>query len=219
MVLHRISLKRTALLCFTLGAARVRQQFLEQGLGEASVSVPAHSPVVVQSAWLLLAHCASARANHTQMRRSRGSGTVRKEFTCLCQILQVDPAAIDAETRDSATLPMSLGGLGIRSAVRSCKAAHWASWADSLPMTFERHPHVANIMVEQLEHPRSPCFEAWLSFEGPHWGGKVRAPILEQVGDGRPELREPRGLRTWQHQMGGTRPRRVSNSPSSKQER
>ena len=81
-------------------------------------------------------------------------------FACLSQILQVDPASIDVETRDSATLPMSLGGLGIRSAVRTCKAAHWASWADCLPMILERHPLVANIMVEQLEHPRSPCFEA-----------------------------------------------------------
>ena len=84
----------------------------------------------VQSAWLLLAHCAGARATYTL----RCVDPVAVEefarrhdqdmFTCLSQILQVDPASIDVETRDSATLPMSLGGLGIRSAVRTCKAAH-----------------------------------------------------------------------------------------------
>ena len=36
--------------------------------------------------------------------------------------------------RLSASLPLALGGLGLRSAVRTCAAADWASWADTLPM-------------------------------------------------------------------------------------
>ena len=33
-----------------------------------------------------------------------------------------------------ATLPMRLGGLGLRSATRMAPAAYWASWADAFPM-------------------------------------------------------------------------------------
>ena len=42
--------------------------------------------------------------------------------------------AVDQQTRDLASLPCRLGGLGLRSATRGAPAAHWASWADSLPM-------------------------------------------------------------------------------------
>ena len=89
-------------------------------------------------------------------------------FVCLCQ--KGSPDEVDAETWDTATLPMSPGGrgLGLRSAVRTSKAAHWASWADCLSMIRERHPQVANIMVEQLDRPPTGCFAAvQFSFEGP----------------------------------------------------
>ena len=42
-----------------------------------------------------------------------------------------------------ATLPMRLGGLGLRSASRMSHAAYWASWADSLQMIAQRLPTVA----------------------------------------------------------------------------
>ena len=38
---------------------------------------------------------------------------------------------VAATARISATLPLALGGLGLRSAQRTCVAAHWASWADT----------------------------------------------------------------------------------------
>ena len=46
-----------------------------------------------------------------------------------------------------ASLPMRMGGLGLRSAVRCSRAAYWASWADALPMIHKRNPAVAD-MVE-----------------------------------------------------------------------
>ena len=95
-------------------------------------------------------------------------------FACLCQILHVSPDEVDAETWDCATLPMSLGGLGLRSAVRTSKAAHWASWADCLPMIRERHPQVANIMVEQLDRPQTRCFAAVSSALRDLEGGRLR---------------------------------------------
>ena len=39
-----------------------------------------------------------------------------------------------------ASLPMRMGGLGLRSAQRCAHAAYWASWADALPMIKQRTP-------------------------------------------------------------------------------
>ena len=49
-----------------------------------------------------------------------------------------------------ATLPMRLGGLGLRSAVRMSHSACWASWADSLQMLAQRLPTVAAQVVANL---------------------------------------------------------------------
>ena len=38
------------------------------------------------------------------------------------------------DARRLATLPMRMGGLGLRVAARMAPAAYWASWADALPM-------------------------------------------------------------------------------------
>ena len=51
-----------------------------------------------------------------------------------------------------ATLPMRLGGLGLRSAQRMAHAAYWASWADALPMMSEQLPVVAISIVTALEN-------------------------------------------------------------------
>ena len=48
------------------------------------------------------------------------------------------------------TLPMRLGGLGLRSAVRTAPAAHWASVGDALGMIEERLPAAACVAVELL---------------------------------------------------------------------
>ena len=112
------------------------------------------------------------------------------------------------ETRDIATLPMFLGGLGVRSALRTSKAAHWASWADCLPMILERHPDVARLLVGQLEEPTTPCFQAVAivardltgvcGFEPPSW--------RELAMGARPEPRELEDFEPgctsdgWQHE-------------------
>ena len=49
-----------------------------------------------------------------------------------------------------ATLPLRLGGLGLRSASRTAPAAYWASWADALPMVKARAPGVAADCVAAL---------------------------------------------------------------------
>ena len=102
----------------------------------------------VQSAWLLLLHCASACANY-QLRvvrpglvesfaESHDQGLWRSlcDFGGSCD-------TCDVVTRAAATLPLSLDGFGLRSVERTKVAACWASWADVLPMIQARHPAVA----------------------------------------------------------------------------
>ena len=109
----------------------------------------------IQSAWTLLLHSASSRANY-QLR------VVRPELTelfaaghddgiwrCLCAICQISPD-VEPAIRDTVTLPLGLGGLGLRSAHRTRQAAYWASLADTLPMVRGRHRAVADTMVTSL---------------------------------------------------------------------
>ena len=73
----------------------------------------------------------------------------------------------DSGTRATASLPLSLGGLGLRSAQRTREAAYWASWSDTLPMIHARHPVVANLLVRHLD--------------GDSWSPSLRA--ASQAGD------------------------------------
>ena len=169
----------------------------------------------VQSAWLLLLHCASAWANY-QLRSVPPNATsefaaVHDEglWRCLCSILQVDPAQPDT-VRETATVPLSLGGLGLRSASRTRTPAFWASWADCLGMIRQRHPDVAAQLVRQLEgHPHTPSLEAAASaarslrgvqgFEPPSWEALTHGvrPAPRQ-----PDEFEPGCERSgWQHEV------------------
>ena len=48
-------------------------------------------------------------------------------------------------------LPLSLGGVGLRSAVRTSNSAFWGSWVYSLPLVRERHPEVVDMIVAALD--------------------------------------------------------------------
>ena len=61
--------------------------------------------------------------------------------------------AEQATARDLASLPLRLGGAGLRSAVRTGPAAYWASWADALAMINARAPDVAAAAAAQLSAP------------------------------------------------------------------
>ena len=115
----------------------------------------------VQAAWLLLLFCASTRANFLLR-------TVQPELTqefaqhhddevirCLCEVIQIE--GLDPPARAKASLPLTLGGLGLASAVRIRDAAHWGSWADCLEMTNTRHPDVARVILRGIAGRLSPC--------------------------------------------------------------
>ena len=167
----------------------------------------------LQSAWLLLLHCASARANYTlrsvdpnrtgEFARAHDEGIWR----CACDILQIEVAQTDI-VRSIASLPLVLGGLGLRSAERVRSSAYWASWADCIPTIDARHPAVAESFVRELEgHPHTPCLraaqEAAWALEGvmgwspPSWFAiwNGARPDTHQ-----PEEFEPGGKRGWRHE-------------------
>ena len=181
-----------------------------QALFDAIPSVPD-----VQSAWLLLLHCASSRANYL-LRVVRPEWTVHFAHShdtglwhCLCNILGIHHDQCEATVRTSSTLSLSMGGLGLRSAVRTSQTAYWVSWADILPMIQRRHSAVADLMVYHLEGaPRTPCLESASraaaaldgtdGFEVPSWSALASGlrPLPRN-----PEDHEP-GCPTqgWQHE-------------------
>ena len=62
-----------------------------------------------------------------------------------------------AVARQIATLPMKLGGLGLRSARWMAPAAFWASWADAMPMLSTRLPTLTDQIIEHLENGGVGC--------------------------------------------------------------
>ena len=86
----------------------------------------------VQCAWALLLHIAASRANY-QVRVVRPELTVNVvhatmkvcggAFATFFGCIQIKVA------RDTASLPLALGGLGVQSVHRSRQSACWASWA------------------------------------------------------------------------------------------
>ena len=129
----------------------------------------------VQSAWFLLLHCAAARANFylrvvptdfvVQFARTHNASS----WQCTCRILGIPVTLCDEMAKATATFPLALGGMGLRSADRSRVAAHWASWADTLPMIQERHPAVAELIVGHksrrcgLPRARMDCVGGWVA--------------------------------------------------------
>ena len=107
----------------------------------------------LQSAWLLLLFCANTRVTYSL----RGLPPQETEHfatehdadsrRCLSLLLGV---SLTQDSWEKSSLPMSLGGCGLRSASRTSSSAYWASWADSLRMIHQRHPAVANQMVRSL---------------------------------------------------------------------
>ena len=99
----------------------------------------------------------------------------------------------DEMAKATATLPLALGGMGLRSAERARVAAHWASWADTLPKIQERHPAVAELIVGSLTGaPESPCLGAVHAAVQELDGVGFVVPEWTALADGlRPEPREP----------------------------
>ena len=66
----------------------------------------------------------------------------------MCRLLGTDIE--NARSRELASVPLLLGGLGLRSATLTREAAYWVSWADCLFMVRNRHPVVADRILDGL---------------------------------------------------------------------
>ena len=115
---------------------------LEAQLWDAIPSVPD-----LQAAWQILLQCAGPRCHHILRTlppsqsevyaRSHDEG-MERVMRILVGIVGERQEHVDAA--DIASLPMRMGGLGLRRATRMALAAYWASWADALQMVDQRLP-------------------------------------------------------------------------------
>ena len=101
-----------------------------------------------------------------------------------------------------ASLPMRLGGLGLRSARRMSQAAYWASWADALNMIEQRLPRMAENIVTSLEdrHLEGCLGELQDAARSLDHQGFVTRPSWAELSRGkRPPLADSSELGEWQH--------------------
>ena len=160
----------------------------------------------LQCAWLLLLFCASTRANymlrvvHPEFSHGFAARHDSRVWSTLTRLLGVEGSEC---ARQRASLPFSIGGLGLRSAVRTSTAAYWSSWADTLSMIRARHPTVADDVVIALSanlgglhlQGANSCRRRLqdAGFDAPEWGDLSRGLRPGQRGlDDAPEPGAPR---------------------------
>ena len=113
----------------------------------------------LQSAWALLVHCAATfllRVVRPEMTHRFASAHDAQLWGCLCQLLDITTTRCNVGSRDTATLPLAMGGMGLRSAMRTRSPACWASWGDCLSMIRARHPEVVTQLLAHLQNPGHP---------------------------------------------------------------
>ena len=141
----------------------------------------------LQSAWLLLLSCAASRPNyilrvlHPEATREFATLHDTAMRRCVETLLDV---RMDDQTWNVGSLPLSLGGLGLRSAVRGRSAAYWSSWADGLHMIRRRHALVADLIIRELSSD--------VGFNAPSWealadGVRPEVNSLDDAGPGMPQ--------------------------------
>ena len=62
----------------------------------------------------------------------------------------VPPTLCNPRVRDTITLLLVFGGMGLRSASRTAIPAYWASWGDALNVVAQRYRVVAETLVHEL---------------------------------------------------------------------
>ena len=89
-----------------------------------------------QCRWLVLKFCAEATCNHIlrnvplPLCRPIANWHDTALWHSLLALFDINPALAGDAPWYIASLPMHLGGLGLRSSARLAAAIHWAAWAD-----------------------------------------------------------------------------------------
>ena len=119
----------------------------------------------LQCAWQVLVQCARPRCHHLlrTMPHSRSSTYAQAHDAGMQQAMQSLLGELPGSAQEEqvacqlASLPMRMGGLGLRSAARLAAPAFWASWADALPMFQERLPELAAQIVLDMSADPVGC--------------------------------------------------------------
>ena len=86
-----------------------------------------------------------------------------------------------------ASLPLWKGGLGLRSAVRTTPAACLASWLDSLKMIQQRHPKIADTILQALDEEHGCSIQTLLRCTNILRDAGMEVPTWTDVAAGRVE--------------------------------
>ena len=136
---------------------------------------------------LVSGHLCLLLAKSSAARRFWCSPVHGGEDQCLEEILQ-NPLTQAGETKNYGSLPIVLGGIGLRSATRTSAPAYWASWSEGTSR---------DAVLEAAAEARRELVGV-MGFEPPFW---------QAMSDGaRPPLREPEDVekgtvrRGWQHE-------------------
>ena len=176
----------------------------EQRLLDAIPSIPD-----LQCAWQLLLQCAVPRCNHLlrtvppSQSAAYAAGHDAGMQETMVALLGTLPGDHEQTTmaHNLASLPMRLGGLGLRSARRLASAAYWASWGDAMPMLQERVPEATAIITRELAGiPRGCLGELHTACGILDREGFVGRPTWEELLAGaRPLPPEAADPGEWQH--------------------
>ena len=112
----------------------------------------------LQSGWQILLQCASPRCHHflRTLPPSESAWYARHHDAGMMEAMEEILGGLPGDevqkgrAKEIATMPMRLGGLGLRSAARMAPAEFWAFWADALPMISKRLPEVTNKVTVEL---------------------------------------------------------------------
>ena len=192
-----------------VGQPEYVRKFLEEKVDEHQTLFQ-RIPVVEdpQAAWLLLLISASTRANFW-LRGVQPEWTAHFAETMMhmcgnaCARSSIPKKG--NQRKSPLRCPSSREELGLISAARIREGAHWANWAVCLKMVRQRHPTMADTMIQELVQGPTCCFEAVrrcdqsltdAGFEVPSWTDLAESQ--EVVFAEEPEPHEPKV--GWQQQ-------------------
>ena len=97
-------------------------------------------------AWPVLLWSAVPRANHIlrnvhpELCASYAEAHDQAIWDCFCSLAGAESESSEWLAKRIASMPGSLGGLGLISAARTSRPAYWAAWVDTLPVLAKRLP-------------------------------------------------------------------------------
>ena len=114
----------------------------------------------LQCSWQVLLQCAGPQCHHLLRtvpprqcaKYAHGHDSGRRTMEALLGRIPGSPMQVKM-ARNITTPPMRMGGLGLRSALKTAPGAFWASWADALPMLQQRLPRLTGQITHHLSHP------------------------------------------------------------------